>query len=55
MRPFKGFPAGKSGTIHVPNVFFSDLLALIDNLASGLNSVERKVAQGDYFHFRDVE
>src|SRR5689334_10880322 len=33
MRPFKGFPAGKSGTIHVPNVFFSDLLALIDDLA----------------------
>ena len=31
--PFSGFPAGKSGTVHVPNRFFSDLLPLIDDLA----------------------
>jgi DnaD/phage-associated family protein len=31
--PFKGFPAGKSASIQVPNAFFSQLLPLIDNLA----------------------
>ncbi len=33
IRPFKGFPAGKNGSIQVPNVFFSSLLPLIDDLA----------------------
>jgi DnaD/phage-associated family protein len=30
--PFKGFPAGKTPSIQVPNVFFSQLLPMIDNL-----------------------
>jgi DNA replication protein len=33
MRQFKGFPAGKNGTINVPIPFFSALLPLIDDLA----------------------
>ncbi len=33
MRQFDGFPAGKRGTSQVPNLFFSDLLPLIDDLA----------------------
>src|SRR4051795_4612292 len=33
MRRFDGFPAGKSSPIYVPARFFSDLLALIDDLA----------------------
>src|SRR5690349_16225451 len=33
MPPFKGFPAGKSASVQVPNAFFSQLLPMIDNLA----------------------
>ncbi len=33
IRQFKGFPAGKNGTINVPLPFFSSLLPLIDDLA----------------------
>jgi DnaD/phage-associated family protein len=33
MRGFAGFPAGKLATTPIPNLFFSDLLPLIDNLA----------------------
>jgi DNA replication protein len=33
MRGFTGFPAGKLPTTAVPNLFFSELLPLIDNLA----------------------
>ncbi len=33
MRRFNGFPAGKNGSIQVPNTFFSGLLPLIDDLA----------------------
>jgi DNA replication protein len=32
-QPFRGFPAGKSGSVRVPNLFFSELLPLIDDLA----------------------
>ena len=31
--PFKGFAAGKSASVQVPNAFFSELLAQIDDLA----------------------
>ncbi len=33
MRGFAGFPAGKLATTPVPNLFFSELLPLVDNLA----------------------
>jgi DNA replication protein len=33
IQQFKGFPAGKNGSIQVPNSFFSSLLPLIDDLA----------------------
>ncbi|PKO23957.1 MAG: hypothetical protein CVU38_01395 [Chloroflexi bacterium HGW-Chloroflexi-1] len=33
MHGFSGFPAGKLATTPVPNLFFSELLPLIDNLA----------------------
>jgi DnaD/phage-associated family protein len=33
MRGFAGFPAGKLPTTPIPNLFFSELLPLIDNLA----------------------
>ena len=33
MQGFPGFPAGKLATTPVPNVFFSELLPLIDNVA----------------------
>lgn len=33
MRGFAGFPAGKLTTTPVPNLFFSELLPLVDNLA----------------------
>ena len=33
MQGFPGFPAGKLATTPVPNLFFSELLPLIDNLA----------------------
>jgi DnaD/phage-associated family protein len=33
MEGFAGFPAGKMATTPVPNLFFSELLPLIDNLA----------------------
>lgn len=33
MQGFAGFPAGKLGTTPVPNLFFSELLPLVDNLA----------------------
>src|SRR5258708_17753198 len=32
-RDFKGFKAGKNGSVQVPNPFFSELLPLIDDLA----------------------
>ncbi len=33
VHPFKGFPAGKTPSVQVPNAFFSQLLPLIDDLA----------------------
>jgi DNA replication protein len=33
MRTFNGFPAGKSTSVQVPTLFFSELLGLIDDLA----------------------
>ncbi len=33
MQGFAGFPAGKLATTPVPNLFFSELLPLVDNLA----------------------
>lgn len=33
MRTFDGFPTGKNGSVQVPNLFFSELLAIIDDLA----------------------
>ena len=33
MQGFPGFPAGKLATTPVPNLFFSELLPLIDNVA----------------------
>ena len=33
MEGFPGFPAGKLATTPLPNLFFSELLPLIDNLA----------------------
>ena len=33
MKGFPGFPDGKMRLTQVPNLFFSDLLPIIDNLA----------------------
>ena len=56
MPPFKGFPAGKSPSIQVPNAFFSQLLPLIDGesrpalwvLVTVYHSLLKRIERSDY-------
>jgi DNA replication protein len=60
MQRFDGFPAGKNGSVQVPNRFFSDLLPLIDDLAELKVTVycfwalQQREGQYRYVRLRDV-
>src|SRR5215467_1691647 len=60
IKVFPGFPAGKSGTIHVPNLFFSQLLPLIDDLTElkltmyCFWAVQQREGKFRYVRLRDI-